>query len=980
MADIEETTIEVFGTRDVKNKEIYDSYMGILRISPNEVYGTDIDDPTELVNSLYNIEKKERTKIILSDSDGNVFNTIYFQPKAFQQKVVTRDSNTQIEKTDIQDVINMSTIVDTTVYVSNNMKSRSTLLLVRPEKEDNIRHSNFRILSGGVAAPVEKSIQGRGWLLYPTESPNDDNYFNAKNCLTLFDPNNSKSRQEQVEENLFKLSRDEHNSISDSEKVIVGGKFVTNINQYNEDVPVYYTRDYVLGHFAGHNNITETESNYDEAWGTSGLNDEGESQYITKLSWTRIDKLVWDALDEVLTGQIRHFEGRYDGLGKNESADPGLRKQLGFGDSDTYQKFAPILGTEMARGTIMYHAMPFHRYWFHRTRQVLRSLIERKKASDANISNQFRQQFDSGNKSLDDYIIREKGLSVNDSNFEKDSNNGYNLFYKELEKVQEYYENEILTPCSSGTVGFTTSLGKNFALCNGRHLKFSNFPNISPSNEAIFDTKNRNGIVGGIAKFDESYGSFVENTSYPTNTAFFALAESSDAGGFVKLPNLFALFEKTTRFIRGLNWKNDTNTDKIVTIYNPNSSSNESVKSDYINPDDNTSNQTPMSFDEISKKQDKNDIQYSMIKDLQITNKLYFHTFDHLIEKEKHQHNMFSANVGGSSIEGTDSTHDGIFLGYYHCFNTRGGHGSHIGQRFCSTHMGWDRTYSNQDLFRNPSTYNFLDNDDDRWNDKKWLSYCLEGGIYDGGFHKNFTPIPNIGLWLFNSSYFNNKGEVGNTSDVKQRGLHPEIILEINSNPESEKYYYVDAIGKYHYLSETKCSIPETWDDSSLKKRNLEKERMKFFAQKLNEAEGFIPISQVGKASGYVVFAYSRDERRGTKSSSRNTYNYSKYNIAGYKLAAPNNVDDPHNDTYRWRCWSSIPYLNADKLGVWNTEKYIENVQNYDEYSDYYDTNCVTQLPNKDKYKDYYYGGEKINVDENCPAPPHMNLLPLIRI
>lgn len=84
MADIEETTIEVFGTRDVKNKEIYDSYMGILRISPNEVYGTDIDDPTELVNSLYNIEKKERTKIILSDSDGNVFNTIYFQPKAFQ--------------------------------------------------------------------------------------------------------------------------------------------------------------------------------------------------------------------------------------------------------------------------------------------------------------------------------------------------------------------------------------------------------------------------------------------------------------------------------------------------------------------------------------------------------------------------------------------------------------------------------------------------------------------------------------------------------------------------------------------------------------------------------------------------------------------------------------------------------------------------------------------------------------------------------
>jgi hypothetical protein len=37
---------ERFNTRNVSNKEIYDSYMGILRISPNEVMGTDVDDPT----------------------------------------------------------------------------------------------------------------------------------------------------------------------------------------------------------------------------------------------------------------------------------------------------------------------------------------------------------------------------------------------------------------------------------------------------------------------------------------------------------------------------------------------------------------------------------------------------------------------------------------------------------------------------------------------------------------------------------------------------------------------------------------------------------------------------------------------------------------------------------------------------------------------------------------------------------------------
>jgi hypothetical protein len=28
----------------------------------------------------------------------------------------------------------------------------------------------------------------------------------------------------------------------------------------------------------------------------------------------------------------------------------------------------------------MYHAMPFHRYWYHRTRQALRNAIERRKS------------------------------------------------------------------------------------------------------------------------------------------------------------------------------------------------------------------------------------------------------------------------------------------------------------------------------------------------------------------------------------------------------------------------------------------------------------------------------------------------------------------------------------------------------------------------------------------------------------------------
>jgi hypothetical protein len=38
---------------------------------------------------------------------------------------------------------------------------------------------------------------------------------------------------------------------------------------------------------------------------------------------------------------------------------------------------APLLGTGVESGLIMYHAMPFHRYWFHRCRQAVQNLKRR---------------------------------------------------------------------------------------------------------------------------------------------------------------------------------------------------------------------------------------------------------------------------------------------------------------------------------------------------------------------------------------------------------------------------------------------------------------------------------------------------------------------------------------------------------------------------------------------------------------------------
>ena len=47
--------IEYYAVRDVTQKEIYDSYMGILRISPNKYNNRDVDDPTTILNTLVDI-------------------------------------------------------------------------------------------------------------------------------------------------------------------------------------------------------------------------------------------------------------------------------------------------------------------------------------------------------------------------------------------------------------------------------------------------------------------------------------------------------------------------------------------------------------------------------------------------------------------------------------------------------------------------------------------------------------------------------------------------------------------------------------------------------------------------------------------------------------------------------------------------------------------------------------------------------------
>ena len=1062
---------ERYQPRNVAEKEIYDSYMGIIRISPNEINGKDLDDPTKILNTLFDEQNKERTKIIVSDSDGNPLPFI-FRTRAYQETILRRDTTSLVDTKNDVDLIHVTTIAGKNwgtkgegikepkhpaqgrVFVSNEMKVRSTLVVYNDLNDDlpeqnasQYRHSNFRILSEGEVSSSYNRTNGEGWLLYPTESPNDPKYFNDKNFYKLFDPNDSKPRHKQVEDNLYKWTREEHEKINKNERVVAGGRYVTRINAYNEEIPIYQTHDYILGHYDGHQ-LTKNNKGDNAAadrWGTS--QDECDAEYITKLSWTRIDNLIWDSINEILKGRVRHTRGRYNELGKSESAYPGLIEALnltkiedqGVYDNNLYKEYAPLLGTEVQRGLICYNAMPFHRYWFHRCRQALRAFIERRKIDLGDVVKNLPE-----GTNLDEFVAS-FGL-LGDGYKTAIENVNHRI---ELETLEHYFTNGRLTPCTMGTVGFANSLAKNFLLCDGQEVTFANYPNISLTNEIIFDTTGEGdnevrGVRGLIAQFNTDTRSFVERGKY-VNTVVASLAISTNdmredeplssketpptdyndtpdtnevsTTKRVKLPQLFALWERAPRFIRGLNWrykreqglvypqKTDDgefeNKDGSVTVRMWKIGENKSYyvanleeESDF-DPDQDPSlyskfgRPQTLKYDQVDFDGEENKQKnYSRInKYFTNTSKVRFHTFDHLIEKERHYHYMFSSETGQSEgydpDTNTSMSYNQFLLGQYHCENTRGGHCLEVYYNHYLGFMNFDRFYTKPYLVKNRRMFRFNTNEG-KWDDNgDYLDYCLNRVYTNKGFYCSFQPVPNIGLVLFNSSIFNAEGD---SSMGSYRGTSYKIENKQGS------YYYIDAEDKKHIIADEAPISPtnpsvEYVTTEELKKHDAEKARRKFLAMKLNEAEGFIPISYQGKAGGTVTLAWSRAERRGLKARTRNTYHDWKKNVASYIMGSMNNNAQvkAYNDTVAvgngyWRCVTSIPYVNPMKLGVGDVKNYINNRKNYNEDVDYYDVNCVTQLPKHDKNRTFSFGGVSVEIDESCPSPNYLNLLPLIRI
>ena len=842
-----------YNIRNVAQKEIYDSYMGILRISPNENDNKQIiDDPSEILNTI-------DSEIQLSDSDGNKL-PLTFIPKQFD------------------DLINIKSYIKGNIYICNKFQSKSTIKV-------NGELSFFNGIND----------ESSNKLIYPNSSPFEKQYFNNNDngdvgVVIKYEDDVLPPRKKFIQDELYKKSLKDYDEIEQSQYVKINDKIITTGNKDNDEVPVIQTHDYILGHYQGDTTVTNNKKE-------------------TKLSWIRIDEAIWNCLDDILKGGIRHTKGRYKELGA--SKNNSLVQTLGF--EKNYEEKAPILGTSIPSGLIVYHAMQFQRYWFHRCRQALVPC----------------QMYD---KKI-------------------------NISFNGMEQLKNY-KNEKITPCSKFTKGFIHSLSKDFLLCNGEKVCFENFPNMNLTNSDFFD------ITKTTYVEDPNTNVKKLNPENP-KSSLEALANSIEISAnnseshYIKLPNLFSLNETVGRFIRGDN--------------------------------------------EISDNNNKNTPLWS-----------YNYRFP---KEDKHYHLMFSDVQGGYDPKQIRKNGANQYANIYHCTNTRKGNWQFIQSWFYDKVLFTNKThsydfpdafYTNDQLPNRSSTnapFNVADTTKGKGyaknyeKDEQFLKYCLGGVWEDNRFYDNYTPIPNVGLMLFNAGIYNKitptsfnaltspnlikygsalkqaNGEADNP--YKYQGTLK--IIEDNL----DTFYYVDAQKNKHYLNQANQT------ENGESKINLDRRMM--MAIKMNQAEGNIPISYVGNAQYVNYYAFSIKRREsGLKKKKRVTKEYTRSNIAGYKLMSPKGSND--NDSYF--CMTSIPYQNPQYLGYGDITKCKI------EFPALHEKQEIKQLDTSMMSDDELWANKSVTVDlsqmnvgntinfgkkprlikSKIPSPNFLNLIPLIKI
>lgn len=971
-----------YTVRNVAQKEIYDSYMGILRISPNlDSNGKMVDDPTNFLNTI------GCQDIQLSSSNGDPL-PVHFVPYSFStQNVYFNNDGNSIRET--KDIINICT--DTTItnyasgntYVSNEFIARSTIQLL-DSSETSKKKSKIAVAYGCSTTDDNEKADCEGILLYPIESPNDSSYFNNKNGLGLFDPNNPKPRTEQVEESLLKKSQQWYNTtinhdvyfVNDdvinptkageniqSHRVKVNNQLINQYNDNNEEIPVLYTRDYVLGHYEGHSQRTDKDKRNalksHHLPSDSQIYEAEETDNVTKLSWIRFDNLIWDCLDEVLSGKIRHVNGRYDNLGTgiNEEGNSIYDKLFGEKEvenisqctnlysNESKSQFidytAPLIGNGVQEGMIMYHAMPFHRYWFHRCRQVVFNM------------NEFKKQ----------YALEYNG--TNPSSWE-------DMISDEYTSLSRYKDNGLITPCCKASVTPHHSLVKDFLLCNGQAVNLTNFPNISLNNNNLLNDKGSTPLIKGKQATPNKDGenfSQKTKTDWSNSSTYYALHESSSEGNHIKLPNLFNFQEKYPRFIRGLNWT--ANTEEIQN-FSENSnvdnklSNNNDKRIAYINDDD------------INNKRNVwNDYGKCIVKNLSSVDKPYYFSFDYLTPKNHHKHLLFAKRKSITDKSAKNYTlcqygrcDDDVRYIYfwddreYH-FNNK----EDVGGRYLPIlHNNYE--YKAENAFSDASKYSGV------WEPVGWKKEWENWYNYnfnDGKFYKGFQPVPTVGLYLFNKSF----------SNVE------------NINDDKSTWHYYDASGKKHDIKDANITVKKPSGTTQLDFKTMETYRLQKFKRrqlciKLNESQGLFPISYYGGPNKFRVIHRHTWKRK----SDHEVGTFEKRDVASYEFKGANftykdgNLYAVDDGTYHWRTLTSLPYWDCDKLAVGNISKInTTNMLQRDNIpptaSDYYDYHSVTDIWRKQsaqKSEELTYGSTKITVDTTVPYPSFLNLIPLIRL
>lgn len=301
--------------RDVAQQEIFNSYRGILRISPNYFEEAEVDDTTDLYNSSDDFYKtgnktnspdSSTTKIHLSDSAGDLFD-IYFYPKTYRCTLTTVGT---------VDLVNM-------VHYYN---------ILRINKKINIKST----LSCNNIIVYDNGLQ----LKYPIDSPYDSAYCNMTDELGI----GTNFTDDSIEEAFSNPAL--ATTLTNYKQVIVDDQLVYRKSTTGTKIPEVYRHDYILGHCKG---------------GTYSNNGNRETQ----LSFISLDKMIWEKLTAALKGigNNRHYQGRYDQLGKDKN-ESIKSKLFGTATADV-KNTAPILGIPVQSGIIMYSSMPMQRYLFH---------------------------------------------------------------------------------------------------------------------------------------------------------------------------------------------------------------------------------------------------------------------------------------------------------------------------------------------------------------------------------------------------------------------------------------------------------------------------------------------------------------------------------------------------------------------------------------------------------------------------------------